>query len=137
MTRIKSEAPLSLSQANIILSIDVVFVVARRDHRNDSGTLDRLENELRLYFDSRFPAGDDDYDWEISRPICQDCGEKALPGYVAGDRCERLAKRNGCVPETVCGGRLDMLPLDITDIERCPCCNAPSDEWETFLKRGG
>ena len=50
---------------------------------------------------------DDDYDWEISRPVCQDCGEKALPGYVAGDRCERLAKRNACVPETVCGGRLD------------------------------
>jgi hypothetical protein len=40
-------------------------------------------------------------------PVCQDCGEKALSGYVAGDRCERLAKRNGCVPETVCGGRLD------------------------------
>ena len=40
-------------------------------------------------------------------PVCQDCGEKALPGYVAGDRCERLAKRNACVPATVCGGRLD------------------------------
>jgi len=42
-----------------------------------------------------------------NRPVCQDCGEKALNGYVAGDRCERLAKRNACVPETVCGGRLD------------------------------
>lgn len=31
-----------------------------------------------------------------AKPVCQDCGEKALPGYVAGDRCER------------CGGRLDM-----------------------------
>jgi hypothetical protein len=25
---------------------------------------------------------------------------------------------------------LDMLPLDITDIERCPCCNAPRDKWD-------
>jgi hypothetical protein len=21
-------------------------------------------------------------------------------------------------------------PLDVTDIERCPCCNAPRDEWD-------
>ena len=41
------------------------------------------------------------------KPVCQDCGEKALPGYVAGDRCARLKRRNGCVPVTVCGGRLD------------------------------
>ena len=79
MTRIKSEAPLSLSQANIILSIDVVFAVARRDHRNDSGTLDRLENELRRYFDSRFPAEDDwheRYHQENPNGECRFCDPK-------------------------------------------------------------
>lgn len=43
----------------------------------------------------------EDEAYEASLPVCQDCGEKALPGYVAGDRCARLRKNK------LCGGRLD------------------------------
>jgi hypothetical protein len=59
------------------------------------------------YCHDEFEAKNEDEEYERSKPVCQDCGEKALPGYVAGDRCERLRKRNACVPATVCGGRLD------------------------------
>ena len=63
----------------------------------------------------------EDAEWEAQRPVCQDCGEKGLPGFVAGDRCERLAKRNACVPETVCGGWLDP-PESPAILVKCPQC---------------
>lgn len=43
----------------------------------------------------------EDEEYERNRPVCQDCGEKALPGYVAGDRCARAMRGK------LCGGRLD------------------------------
>ena len=64
--------------------------------------------EMLGYFDVNNAMEEDPFVlFKPAEVICQDCGEKALNGYVAGDLCERMAKRNACVPETVCGGRLD------------------------------
>jgi len=68
----------------------------------------------------------EDAEQEAQRPVCQDCGEKGLPGYVAGDRCARtvVSQRNGVKVE--CGGRLDspepLVPPVV--LVKCPQCRA-------------
>lgn len=58
----------------------------------------------------------EDAAWEAQKPVCQDCGEKALPGYVAGDQCARLS---GSGERIACGGRLD--PPEPVRV-KCPIC---------------
>lgn len=44
---------------------------------------------------------------EPLRPICQDCGQEAVVGYVAGDtRCARMIRRRPRGPWVYCYGRL-------------------------------
>ena len=65
----------------------------------------------------------EDAAWEVQRPVCQDCGERGLPGYVAGDRCARVvvSQRNGVKVE--CGGRLDPPEPPVVFV-KCPQCRA-------------
>jgi len=44
-----------MNKQDVMLGLDIVFAIARRDYRNDEATLDKLEDELHSYFESCFP----------------------------------------------------------------------------------
>ena len=49
----------SMEHKEIMLGIEVVLAVMRKDYCFDSYTLDQVEDEMKAYFNSCFPQSDD------------------------------------------------------------------------------